>query len=244
MPLIRLLHLCIALLIPALLAIAVGLVMTGYLMLLGHRSPRHQVIRAMARIVGALGPSLAGLRIHCQHPERLQTTPAVYLFNHQSGLDPVIVCSLLPTDVVGVAKQPLARNPLLGPLLRLTNSIFVEKGLGWKHHLLLQAGVRLQQGFSIVIAPEGTRIRDQDGQQSRLGTFKLGAFAIAQHYQLPLTPIVIHNSGQRLPAKSTQLRPGVVNVSILDSRYVEPDEDIEKVAREMEQRYANCLLPD
>lgn len=230
MKLLRLLHLSLALVVPALTAILCG----ALLRLLGQSNAR--IAQVMAWLVGRMGPALAGLRIQCEQASRLHCGPAVILFNHQSGLDPVIVASLLRGSVTGVAKQGLAHNPLLGPLLRLTGSLFVRRGDGWEDQLLPQAEARIRQGFSIVIAPEGTR-----GTGQGVGPFRLGAFAIARHCQIPVIPVVIHNSAQRLAARSTQLHPGPVYVSVLPPMQIEPTTDLKQAAQEMEQCYVRWL---
>lgn len=235
MPVLRLLHLSLALLIPALVAITWG----SLLRLRGHS--QQSIVMAMSRLVGKLGPYLAGTPIQVEHPEHLNPQPAVLIFNHQSGLDPVIVAALLRQPVVGVAKQQLASNPLLGPLLRLSGTLFVRRGQGWQQQLLPQASQRIAAGFSIVIAPEGTRTTPTGAAASVPGPFHLGAFAIARHCQVPLIPIVIHNSGSRLPPRSTQLQPGPVYVSVLPATYVSPQTDLQAAATEMQHRYETCL---
>ncbi len=224
------LRLVIALVIPALSAI-----FWGTLLKITGRS-QQQIVLAMARIVGKMGPALAGTPVICPNKDRLLHSPAVILFNHQSGLDPVIVASLLQHPVTGIAKQELAANPLLGPLLRLSGNLFIKRGEGWKEQLLPQAERCIQQGFSIVIAPEGTRIKG-----GGTGSFRLGGFAIAQHCNIPVIPIVIHNSGTRLPPKSNQLRPGPVYVSVLEPIYIPKDMDLQQAAEETRQRYDDCL---
>lgn len=227
---LRQLQLVIALLVPALSAIAWG----ALLKLAGR--PQQQIVLSMARIVGRLGPALAGTPVICRQREYLSAAPAVILFNHQSGLDPVIVASLLQHPVTGIAKEELGRNPLLGPLLRLSGNLFIKRGAGWKEQLLPQAERSVKQGFSIVIAPEGTRI-----QHGSTGAFRLGAFAIAQHCNLPVIPIVIHNSGTRLPPRSSRLQPGPVYVSVLEPSYIPAELDLQQAADEMKQRYDACL---
>jgi len=235
MTVLRALHLAIALLIPALVAITWG----GLLRLRG--CSQQHIVMTMARLVGYLGPRLAGTPIHASNAQRLARQPAVIVFNHQSGLDPVVVASLLRHPVTGIAKQELADNPLLGPLLQLSGNIFIRRGEGWKQQLLPQAKQRIAEGFSIVIAPEGTRISKTNAGPARPGLFRLGAFAIAQHCQIPLIPIVIHNSGARLPPRSTQLRAGPVYVSVLPATLVAETTDLQEAAKEMQQRYEHCL---
>lgn len=236
MKLIRLVHLLVALLVPALSAVICGLVISLF-----SRNLRLRV-NLISKVVALLGPNLAGLTLHCSGSEHLQQNrPAIFIFNHQSGLDPVIVCALLKRDVVGVAKPALASNPVLGPLLKLTGTLFVDRGTGEKgtlprEDLMLAAVERLKEGYSIAIAPEGTRVHNH-----AVGRFKLGAFELAQRSGFPIVPIVIHNSGKRLAPKSTQLTPGTVNISVLPSSKVAKDEDLTAAATQMEQRYEACL---
>ncbi len=231
----RSLHLGVAVAVPALTAVLLGL----SLRILGRE--KRQVMRAMTTVIGRLGPSLAGVSIHAQHQQNMIVNrPAVYIFNHQSGLDPVIVCALLPQLAVGVAKRSLNKNPILGPLLRLTNTVFVERSPQGREYLMQQAAPLVDAGFSFAIAPEGTRIQ-QSSEGKQIGPFRSGAFLIAHQFQLPIVPFVIHNSAERLPARSSQLRPGPVYVSVLEPRLIQPEEQPLEVAKEMEQRYASCL---
>lgn len=236
MQLIRPIHLLAALLIPALSAIVTGLLVSLFSRNLATR------VNAISRVVSLLGPTLAGLSLSCKNAHYLEENrPAIFIFNHQSGLDPVIVCALLKNNVVGVAKPALASNPILGPLLRLTGTLFVDKGQQQKgtlprKDLLKVAQERMSEGFSIAIAPEGTRIHNKS-----VGQFRLGAFEIAQSSGRPLVPIVIHNSGERLAPKSNQLKPGLVQITVLPPCYIQQEHDLTQLAQQMETHYENCL---
>lgn len=246
MKLVRLIHLLIALLFPALSAI-----MVGFLAWLFGCSLKSRV-NLMIKVLASLGLPLAGVKLHCNYPNpkghkpsatQLHKRPAVYIFNHQSGLDPVIICTLLQHEVVGIAKPALAKNLVLGPLLKLTGTLFFDQGKAGKGFLsrdqLINTAVqRLDQGFAIAIAPEGTRI---NALQNKIGKFRLGAFEIAQRSGCPIIPIVIHNSGECLAPKSAQLKPGVVEISLLPERMVPPQQDLAEAALQMEQQYESCL---
>ena len=228
---IRTLHLLLALVIPALAGIVTGLAWIA-----SGRS-RRQTVAAVARVVGTLGPLLAGLRIECEGKDHLQQTgPAVIVFNHQSGLDPVILAAILKRDVVGVAKQPLQQNPLLGPLLRLTDTVFLGDRNGRRERVLEQVSQVLSQGRSVVMAPEGTRVHNR-----RVGSFRSGACEMAARCQVPLIPVVIHNSGDRLAPRSRLLFPGPIRVSVLAPRWLPPDGDFEQATRQLEQDYEREL---
>ena len=56
------------------------------------------------------------------------TRPAVFLFNHQSQLDVLILAKLLHGGFTGVAKKELANSPGFGLMFRLADVAFVDRG--------------------------------------------------------------------------------------------------------------------
>ena len=76
---------------------------------------------------------------------------------------------------------------------------------------LMPAVQRLKDGTSIAIAPEGTR-----SPTPRLGKFKNGAFHLAMQAGVPLVPIVIRNAGDLMWRRSLVIRPGTVDVAVLE----------------------------
>ncbi|MFD6882528.1 MULTISPECIES: HAD-IB family hydrolase [unclassified Rhodococcus (in: high G+C Gram-positive bacteria)] len=165
--------------------------------------------------------------------------PAVFLFNHQSQLDPLVLAKVLRHDFTGVAKQEMARDPFFGPLLRFGGVTFVDRNNTERALAALGPVVEtLRNGTSLVIAPEGTR-----SLTPAIGTFKKGAFRIAMAAGVPVVPIVIRNSGEMLWKHSTLLRSGTVDVAVLDPIDVgdwSPDELGDRIA-EVEDLYRNTL---
>ena len=103
--------------------------------------------------------------------------------------------------------------PIVGPFLQLAGAAFVERtGDGRDRDVLAEAIDRIQlDGKSLVIAPEGTR-----SPTPRLGRFKTGAVRIAQQAGVPIVPIVIRNAGALMARSSIAVRPGVVDVVVLE----------------------------
>lgn len=177
----------------------------------------------MTALLGFIGPLIARTPINIKHPERInQNRPAVFIFNHQSGLDPIILCRVIRRDIIGMAKVELRRNPILGPLLWFGETIFVDRKDAEKRQAAYGPAVdALSRGRSIAISPEGTRTHN-----NQLGEFRAGAFRIAKAANVPVVPIVIYNAGQRLGAKSIKLYPGTIDVEVLQpinpSHFVDP----------------------
>ena len=160
---------------------------------------------------GELGTALAGIDVQITGEAHLWAErPAVFIFNHQSGIDMLLLCRLLRRDIVGVAKQEIRRNLIFGPAFALAGVVFVDRF----HHdhavaALAPAVDALRQGVSIVLAPEGTR-----STTPRPGRFKKGAFHLAMAAGVPIVPIVFRNSLDALPKHSVIVRPTTVEVVV------------------------------
>ncbi|MBW2272948.1 MAG: HAD-IB family hydrolase [Deltaproteobacteria bacterium] len=181
-----------------------------------------------------LSTALTGVELEVEGEQHLWShRPAVFIFNHQTGLDTLLMSKLLRKDVVGVAKAELSGNPIMGPLLRATGTVFVERSSRGKAAEAMQPAVdALADGLSLVIAPEGTR-----SSTPRLGPFKKGAFHVAMQAGVPIVPVIIRNAGDALPNKTFVVRPATVEVVIhppiptTDWSPKELDARIEKIQR-------------
>jgi putative phosphoserine phosphatase / 1-acylglycerol-3-phosphate O-acyltransferase len=161
---------------------------------------------------GDLGTALAGIELRVRGEEHLWSSrPAVFIFNHQSSLDVLLLCKLLRRDFVGVAKKELRRVPFFGSLAALLGTVFVDRANSTEAIRALQPAVdALRSGTSLAIAPEGTR-----APTPRLGRFKKGAFHMAMQARVPIVPIVIRNALDALPKSGLVIRPATVDVVVL-----------------------------
>ena len=160
---------------------------------------------------GEIGTALAGVDLQVRGEQYLWShRPAVFIFNHQSAVEMLLLCKLLRRDFVGIAKQELRRNPIFGPIFAAGGAIFVDRFNHEQAVKALEPAVdALKRGLSIVIAPEGTR-----SPTPRLGKFKKGAFHLAMAAKAPLVPIVFKNTLDVLPKHGIVLRPATVEVVV------------------------------
>ncbi len=173
---------------------------------------RREAINVAGSVWSDLGTSLAGIDLRVEGEEHLWSRrPAVFIFNHQSGLDAILVLKMLRRDLTGVAKQELRRNPVFGPLFGAAGVVFVDRFHTARAIDALGPAVEaLRQGRSLAIAPEGTRSRTP-----RLGRFKKGAFHMAMQAGVPIVPIVFRNVLDALPRDALVVRPATVEAVVL-----------------------------
>jgi HAD superfamily hydrolase (TIGR01490 family) len=172
---------------------------------------RREAVNLSATMGSDIALSIAGVEVDVAGEANLWSQrPAVFVFNHQSWLDGLIIMKLLRGDITGVAKKEVASQPGFGQFAKLANMTFVDRTSGADPKTALAPAVqRLREGYSIVISPEGTR-----STTPRLGPFKKGAFHMAMQGGVPIVPIVIRDAGQRLWRGSTIIRPGKVPVIV------------------------------
>jgi len=201
---------------------------------------RRTALTVASAISSELALAGAGVSLEVAGQENLWLSrPAVFVFNHQSQLDVVVLAALLRRDFTGVAKKELAKDPTFAAMGWLANVAYVDRSdKVAARQALAPALESLRSGTSLVIAPEGTR-----SPTPRLLPFKKGAFHLALQAQVPMVPVVIRNAGEIMPPHSMILSPGTVQVRVLapiSSADWTVDNLDQQVAR-VERLYADAL---
>ena len=233
-PLLAKSHCILAVLIPTAIALPAALIVWLF------SQSRRKALNLLTWLIGDLGRLFAGIKMEVNGEFR--TKQAVIVFNHQSGVDPVILAKVLRSNVVAVANAKLKRHPIIGPLMSFGDTVFVEKNPaseGIQQKSVMRALEKINSGLSIVIAPEGTRTR-----QHVLEEFKSGAFVMAAKAGVPIVPIAIEGANKILPPDSLEMRPGKIKITILDEIIVEDTEEGIDHARQLAyQNIYKRLLP-
>lgn len=187
-----------------------GVALGGVLGLLNRN--RATGLEVAATVGSRLALTTAGVELEVQGEENLWAArPAVFVFNHQSQLDVVILAALLRRDFTAVAKKELSRDPFFAPMGWLADIAYVDRSNSVAAREALAPAVdALTSGQSLIIAPEGTR-----SSTPRLLPFKKGAFHLAMQAGVPMVPVVIRNAGEVLPSHSIFIAKGTVQVAVL-----------------------------
>jgi putative phosphoserine phosphatase/1-acylglycerol-3-phosphate O-acyltransferase len=194
-------------------------------------------INRMTQLIGDLGAGVAGLDIEIDGGEHLRhQQPTVFVFNHQSLLDSLVLAHLLRNDVVAFCKKEMASHPLFGPLLRQMDTVFVDRDEKNQAAVLQQAMAILASGRSLVIAPEGTR-----STLGEIQPFKHGAFYLARKAGVPLVPIVLHNVKDALPNGGLLIRPATIRVTVLPPVLPGAIRSVREACTRVEDQYIKLL---
>ncbi|OBK45514.1 HAD-IB family hydrolase/lysophospholipid acyltransferase family protein [Mycobacterium sp. 1081908.1] len=158
-----------------------------------------------------LSLAISGVQLNVIGEENLTAQrPAVFIFNHRNQVDPVIAGALVRDNWVGVGKKELQKDPIMGTLGKLVDTVFIDRDdSAAAVETMHTVEDRARNGLSIVIAPEGTRV-----DTTEVGPFKKGPFRIAMAVGIPIVPIVIRNAEIVAARNSTVINPGTVDVAV------------------------------
>jgi len=173
---------------------------------------RRTAVEITASVGSELALAAAGITMDVRGAENLWAArPAVFIFNHQSQLDVIILAALLRSDFTGVAKKELKTDPMFAPLGWLADVAFIDRANTAEARKALEPAVEaLRHGRSLAMAPEGTR-----SATPRLGRFKKGAFHVAMQAGVPIVPVVIRNAGELMPSHGVLISSGTLDVAVL-----------------------------
>jgi putative phosphoserine phosphatase/1-acylglycerol-3-phosphate O-acyltransferase len=175
---------------------------------------RRQSLNFSLSLFADTASALIGLDLNVKGKQHLWShRPAVFIFNHQSKADVVVIASLLRSDMAGVGKQEIRKLPVIGRVLEFAGVVMIDRANSASAIEAMTPLVEAMrdEGKSVVLAPEGTR-----SVSPRLGAFKKGAFHLAMQAGVPIIPIVIRNAGDVAPKGDFVFRPATVDVEVLE----------------------------
>lgn len=136
--------------------------------------------------------------------------PVIYIANHTSYLDAMMLTCYLPNHPVYLAKVEMLLIPVLGAACWAGGCIFINRRNREKAIASLQRAARkIRAGATVAAFPEGTRTRD-----GALLPFKKGVFNLAQDAGVPLVPLGLTGGFGMLPAGSWRVTPGTFRIHV------------------------------
>ena len=173
------------------------------------RMMRYRVISGWSRLVILLARTLLGIRWRVEGHENLPPRPCIILSKHQSAWETLAFQLIFPPHV-HVLKRSLLWIPFFGWGLALMSPIAIDRsrGVAALRAIARRGRERLQQGFWVVVFPEGTRVAPGAVREYHPGGAWLACASGA-----PVVPVA-HNAGLVWPRNAFLKRPGTIIVRI------------------------------
>lgn len=170
---------------------------------------RYRLLNLYNHFIVAWFRLACGVRYEIRGREQLPRGPCVILANHQCEWETVFL-QLLKPPVCTVLKKELLNIPIFGWALRLLHPIALDRSRPARamKQVLTQGQRRLEEGLSVLIFPEGTRVAPGHRRRySKSGT------VIACRAGVPVVPVA-HNAGERWPGRHWVKKPGTLRLVV------------------------------
>ncbi|HVL02065.1 MAG TPA: lysophospholipid acyltransferase family protein [Dongiaceae bacterium] len=150
-----------------------------------------------------------GITYRIEGKENIPTTPFVLVSNHQSTWETLILAYIF-NPITAVLKKELTYIPFFGWLIYLGRPIVIDRKRKQSalKDILRQGQQRLEEGVSILIFPEGTRVPVDETRPHMPGGAMLACKA-----GVPVLPVV-HNAGRFWPAHQLGKQSGEITIRI------------------------------
>lgn len=174
--------------------------------------------------------AVGGVKLEVRGKNNLpKSDKLAFISNHQSYLDIPILLAALPKFTGFIAKTELNKMPFINIWMRALKCAIIDRGNSAESMKKIQSRIQLaEQGYPIVLFPEGTRSRN--GQLRR---FKTGGISLFYNSSLILVPVTIDGSHKLIENK--RLKRGKVTVTIHPPIYEKKD-----VARDYKEMREYC----
>lgn len=197
-----------------------GVVASVTLTLLGHQQISQWTTARAFKYSARL---TTGIEFVVDDPNRVldKTRPAVFLGNHQTELDVLMLGAMFPKYCSVTAKSSLKHIPFIGWFMSLSGSIFIDRANSKDARSAMQGAANEIQSRkqSVYMFPEGTRSYTKE---PTLLPFKKGAFHLAVQAGVPIVPVVVANYSNILYLKDRVFNSGKIPVKgmtcILDAK--------------------------
>lgn len=172
------------------------------------RNPRH--VATFGHLFGRLS-TVFGLKVEMRKPAGSDDYPnAIYIANHQNNYDMITAAKIVQPSTVTVGKKSLLWIPFFGQLYWLTGNLLIDRENRASAHGTIGELVAQfkKKRISFWMFPEGTRSRGRG-----LLPFKTGAFHAAIAAGVPIIPIVVSNTHDKI--KLNRWNNGLVIIEML-----------------------------
>ncbi|MCK5719532.1 MAG: 1-acyl-sn-glycerol-3-phosphate acyltransferase [Thiomargarita sp.] len=171
---------------------------------------RYSIIKQWARFIIWWLEKTCHIDFRVKGRENIPKAPMLILSKHQSAWETIAYQQIFPIQV-WLLKRELLMLPFFGWALATLNPISIDrKNIRQSMQKIIKQGKqRLSEGSSLIIFPEGTRVKPGETKRYGIG----GAILAVETKNYPVIPVAI-NSGKFWAANSFIKYPGTIDVII------------------------------
>lgn len=181
----------------------------GVLALIGlfNKDLRERAAHGIIRWIFKVLLKVAGTKITVKGFDRIPEDPGVlFVGNHRTIYDILVVYSILPYSTAIVAKDSLKKIPFFNMWMIFVGAFFLNrKDLKAGMQMILDASDRIRKGKPVLIFPEGTR--NKGPEDLPLLEFHEGSMRIATRSKAPVVTVSLTNTASILTRKPLRLNP-------------------------------------
>ena len=145
-------------------------------------------------------------------------TPVMYAANHRSFYDIILAYAVVPNQTAFISKKEIKKMPCVAQWMYFLNCLFMDRGdVKQNLNIILRAIALVKEGYSIYIAPEGTR-----NATDTLLEFKEGSMKIALKGNCPVVPVCFHGTEEIFENHLPWIHKGEICIEFGEPIY--PDE--------------------
>lgn len=155
---------------------------------------------------------VSGCKKHISGLENIpQDQPVMFAANHRSFYDILLAYSSIASchvQVAFISKIEIKKFPMIAQWMYFLNCLFMDRGnMKQNMEVILKAISLIKEGYSIYIAPEGTR-----NATDTLLPFKEGSMKIATKTKAPIVPVCIKHTEEIMENHLPWIRGGHIYI--------------------------------
>ncbi|MBO5485829.1 MAG: 1-acyl-sn-glycerol-3-phosphate acyltransferase [Eubacterium sp.] len=164
-------------------------------------------------------------------------TPVMYAANHRSFYDIILAYATVPNQTAFISKKEIKKMPCVAQWMYFLNCMFMDRGdVKQNLNIILRAISLVKDGYSVYIAPEGTR-----NATDTLLDFKEGSMKIATKGKCPIIPVCLHGTEEIFENNLPWIRKGKIRIEY--GKPIYPDE-LDKETKKHLGAYVRGIIAD
>lgn len=172
---------------------------------------RQGIISRYAHWWGRVVLAATGSKVTVRGLENIPPGPAVFMANHLSIFDIMLMLGYIAKPIAFMAKKELAKVPVISSLMVEVGCLYLDREDVRQAAKVFRRGAeQIRNGLSMVIFPEGTR-----NLTGNIGDFKSGSMKLAMKADVPIVPVAIYGTREIYEGSKKRITPSRIVLQVM-----------------------------